>query len=131
MSIFTALIENKRTLLIRGSTESTCTISSNKPYLLYPDYTVGTGITPVQLHCCRSRPITAGRDSHPAPEDKLLFFPIKFNILAFLLQVITLPQYNQFFKRSISSRVNERYSPEVKPCKVKKPYDSRRNFSTG
>jgi hypothetical protein len=55
----------------RRPTEFIC-LFSNKPYLLYPDYTVGTGITPVQLHHCRSRPITAGRELHPAPEDKLL-----------------------------------------------------------
>ena len=45
--------------------------SSNKLYLLYPDYTVGIGISPIQLFLQnRSWTITTGREFHPAPEDE-------------------------------------------------------------
>lgn len=45
-------------------------------YLLYPDFTVGIGITPNQpLRLSSSWTFTTGRELHPAPEDKpLLFF---------------------------------------------------------
>lgn len=43
---------------------------SNKLYLLYPDFTVGNGITPYQLSNDRSWTITTGRELHPAPEDE-------------------------------------------------------------
>ena len=38
----------------------------NKPHLLYPDYTVGIGITPIQS-LKTSRTITTGRELHPCP----------------------------------------------------------------
>lgn len=46
--------------------------SSNKLYLLYPDYTVGIGISPIQLFFLQNRSwtITTGREFHPAPEDE-------------------------------------------------------------
>ncbi|OJG87474.1 hypothetical protein RV16_GL000621 [Enterococcus saccharolyticus] len=46
---------------------------SNTPYLLYPDYTVGIGISPIQpLIKSGSWTITTGRELHPAPEDEPL-----------------------------------------------------------
>jgi hypothetical protein len=44
---------------------------SNTLYLLYPDFTVGIGISPIQLlQKSRSWTITTGRELHPAPEDE-------------------------------------------------------------
>lgn len=44
---------------------------SNKPYLLYPDFTVGIGISPIQLLLRNSSwTLTTGREFHPAPEDE-------------------------------------------------------------
>ncbi len=48
--------------------------SLKKPHLLYPDFTVGTGVTPVQPIEISSWTLTTGRELHPAPEDESIFF---------------------------------------------------------
>ncbi len=44
------LLKNKNSADQGIDQQSLFNLPLNKPYLLYPDYTVGTGITPVQLH---------------------------------------------------------------------------------
>ncbi len=64
-----------------------------KAHLLYPDFTVGTGITPVRLIVANQFvDYTTGRELHPAPEDE--------SCLCFTSTIISLLRIksNRFFQ---------------------------------
>ena len=109
---------------------------SNTLYLLYPDYTVGIGISPIQLFLGnRSWTLTTGRELHPAPEDEPLFYvtPIIIHKKYDLTNSFVSKKGHLilFFSWLTSFFDNSRNSPGLKPSKVNGPYSSRFNFCTG
>ncbi len=47
-------------------------------FFSHPDFTVGTGITPV--HAQRLADYTAGRELHPAPKNLFLFLSLDYHV---------------------------------------------------
>ena len=73
-SLLVGARQSKNALFSTGKRGHLTIGKSNTLYLLYPDFTVGIGISPIQLlQRSRSWTITTGRELHPALKTNLLF----------------------------------------------------------
>lgn len=65
-------------------------VQSKSSIFFIPDYTVGTGITPVQQSAASLVDFTTGRDLHPAPEDESYYILYLFLVHTYYTKFTTI-----------------------------------------